>query len=227
MRNLVLVAAVTPLLIAAAAPLLSRGPETDAHGDSIHVGDFYFCDIAFQGSICDRTFPVGTEVAWEVVQSSHTITECDDTFSVCPPPGAFDFGVVSNGDSRFRMFNEAGMYEYRCNFHPDQMRGRIVVQAPTTATPTPGATSPPQSSEATPSPGQSPTTVATEAPAQPGSTLERAAAPASALGPAGVPAAGAAEPVQRSLVWRSLLPFLGSASLIACGAFALRVLRRG
>lgn len=215
------------VLLIGAALLPGREQTALGHGDGIHVGDFYFCDPTFQGGICDRTFPVGTEVAWEVFGSTHTITECDDTFTTCPPSGGFDLGIVSNGDSRFRVFNDVGVYEYRCNFHPSVMRGRVIVQAQTTATATPGAPSAPTPT-AQPSPaGTEPTpavsTVTANAPGQPGS----ARAPAAALGSAGaaaaVPVGGSGEPPAPRSVWHSLVFIMGAISSIGSGAIVLRM----
>ena len=229
MRTFFLVLPAVLSLAAAAVPSVIED-ETSAHGDAIHMANFYFCDPSFQGSICDRTFVVGSEVAWEVFQDAHTITECDDTFTVCPPAGGFDFGFVYNGDSRFRVFNEVGVYEYRCNFHPDQMRGRLIVQAQTAATPTQGATAGPTPVGPTSAPGAAPTPapspVTAAGPAQPGSTLARAATPASVGGAAVAPAAGGGDlPAPRS-VWHPLLVLFGALTLLASGAISLHLSRR-
>jgi len=81
--------AVFGLLCIALGSVASSAGETRAHGDNIHIGNYYFCDISFQNGVCDRTFQVGTEVVWETFEGGHTIVECDETFTAtaCPPPG--------------------------------------------------------------------------------------------------------------------------------------------
>ncbi len=128
-------AAVLSLLVGLNA--LAPASEVASHGDGIQVGDYYFCDPSFTNGVCDTSVVVGTEVAWEVYSGGHWINECDETFTVCPPPGGFDFSVVYVGEARYRTFSTEGVYEYRCDFHPAQMRGRILVSSAETPTPTP------------------------------------------------------------------------------------------
>jgi hypothetical protein len=95
---------------------------------NISVGDFYFCDPSFSGSVCETNISVGNTVTWQWVgAATHTVTECDDTFTTCPPAGGFDSGTLGNGATFSHTFNAAGSFEYRCNIHTTQMRGRINV----------------------------------------------------------------------------------------------------
>ncbi len=110
---------------------------------SIEVGNLYFCDVSHQEGICETTVTAGDTVTWNNVAGLHTVTECDDAFSMCPPPGGFNSGNLATGNSFSHTFNSAGEFEYRCMFHPTDMRGRITVQAPPTPTPTPVPTAAP------------------------------------------------------------------------------------
>lgn len=66
------------------------------------------------------TVPVGTTVTWKNLDStSHHVVS--DT-------GAFDSGVLSNGQSYSFTFNQAGSFPYHCSIHPS-MTGTIVVTA--------------------------------------------------------------------------------------------------
>jgi plastocyanin len=61
---------------------------------------------------------VGDTVTWEHVGSiSHTVTASDDTF---------DSGTLAAGDTFAFTFEEAGTYEYVCDFHGN-MRGTVTV----------------------------------------------------------------------------------------------------
>jgi hypothetical protein len=154
---------------------------------------------------------VGTEVIWEVVSGGHTITQCDETYTTCPPPGGFDLGVVYAYELRFRTFNTPGVYEYRCNFHPTQMRGRIIVTV--AQTPTPSATPIP-----TAIPTAAPTSTA--APTQPAATQGAIATVASRAAPARVPYSGDS-PKGGMTPW-SLPAVAVGLTLIAAGAIVTR-----
>src|SRR3990172_517710 len=102
------------------------------------------------------TLTVVFTVTWNNVSGFHTFTECDDTFSTCPPAGGFDSGNLLTGNSFSHTFDSPGAFEYLCSFHPTDMRGRITVQAAPTATPTPVPTAAPSGTAAPTSPGASP-----------------------------------------------------------------------
>jgi hypothetical protein len=87
-------------------------------------------------------------VTWNNVAGFHTVTECDDAFSTCPPPGGFNSGSLLTGNSFSHTFNSPGAFEYYCMFHPTDMRGRITLQATPTSTPTPVPTAAPSGSAA-------------------------------------------------------------------------------
>ena len=118
---------------------------------SIDVGDFYFCAASFENGVCDSAVTAGDTVTWQVSNGFHTVTECDATFTTCPPSGGFDSGALSSGGSYSRTFGSPGTFEYECVFHPAQMRGRVLVQAATpSASPSPAASATPGGQSATP-----------------------------------------------------------------------------
>lgn len=147
---------------------LSATPSTAQ--STIDMGDFYFCDPSFENGVCDSTVAAGSSVTWSVSSGIHTVTQCDASFTTCPPSGGFDSGALTSGNTYSQTFNTPGTFSYWCAFHPTQMRGRILVQAQPTATPTPTAT--PAAGTATPTPttGSAGVPGATDAPAQVPST---------------------------------------------------------
>ena len=140
------------LLLALAAFALSSGGQAQAKEVVIEADNFYFCDASFEGGVCETTVDVGDSVKWQMEDGSHTVTQCDASFTTCPPSGGFDSGALNTGEEFEHTFTAAGTSAYRCNFHPAQMLGRITVVAPqamatatsaaTTAAPTQAAASP-------------------------------------------------------------------------------------
>ena len=117
----------------------------------IEAGNLYFCNASHQGAVCETTVTAGDTVTWNVIAAVHTVTQCDDSFSTCPPAGGFNSGPVGSGSSFSHTFDTPGVYAYHCSFHPADMKGRITVQAAATATPTAAPTAAPTGT-GTPSP---------------------------------------------------------------------------
>lgn len=143
-------AGITATVLMAIAILGIKGLST-AHGqttENVEVGNLYFCSLAFQDGICETSITAGDTVVWNDVAGLHTVTQCNADFSVCPPAGGFDSGVIGVGTSFSQTFDTPGTFSYWCSIHPAQMRGRIVAQEPT---PTPSTTPAP-----TPIPAQAP-----------------------------------------------------------------------
>ena len=138
-------------LLAMGSVLLWGSSSASATTVSIDAGNLFFCDAAHQGAICETTLTAGDTVTWNVIAGAHTVTQCDDSFSTCPPSGGFDSGAVATGSSFSHVFDTAGVFAYHCSFHPSAMRGRITVQAAATATPTAAPTTA-STGTATPSP---------------------------------------------------------------------------
>ncbi len=114
------------------------GPGTD------HNVAKSFCQQSSPQTACDAHIQQGDTITWvspsPFAVDPHSVTECtDNTFTVCGPnvdpanpigdsgvrqppmpgPSCWPYGPIT--------FSNAGTYYYRCQVHPDTMRGRIVV----------------------------------------------------------------------------------------------------
>jgi plastocyanin len=179
----------------------------------VNVGDTYFCDPSFANGICETNIAVGDTVMWNWVGGlPHTVTQCDPTFTICPPPGGFDSGTLTGAGSTFsQTFNAAGTFPYQCNVHGAQMRGRVVVAAAqATPTATAGGTQPAQTGTAAPT-----------ASAAPAATATRTAA---AVTPAGVPGTGGGD-ADGGPSWPLVLAVAGAVLIVSAGA-GTAILRR-
>jgi plastocyanin len=204
----------TPIALVLAVAIVSGlGEEARGHGLNIHVGNYYFCDPTFTNQVCDRSFQVSEEVGWEVFDGIHTITECDESFSVCPPPGGFELGISTPGELKLRVFGTPGIYEYRCNYHPNQMRGRVFVGVEAPAS-TPGPTTP--AAVTTTAPPSLANGGETAAPSASGGNSE------SAVQPVAAPAGGGGSGDSSSEAWLIATLGLGGALLSIVVALALR-----
>ncbi len=179
-----------------AVPAAMPGGPVAAAQQSIDVANLYFCDQSFQNGVCETTVSVGDTVVWQVKGGTHTVTECDDSFATCPPAGGFNSGTLSTGATFSHTFSSAGVFEYRCNIHPNAMRGRITVVAQSTPTPAPGATG-------TPSPAAS-------------------ATPAGSATPAAVPVSGG-RPVSERGLGDTATVILAAGLLLLAGALSAGV----
>ena len=131
-------------LISAAAAFAALGLAwlaaqlADAATEQVEVGSNYFCAPSFENGVCTTTITAGDTVTWEVVLGVHTVTECDATYTTCS--GGFDSGTLFRGPGGTFVFSQtfstAGSYPYRCDVHPREMRGVVMVVAAATDTPT-------------------------------------------------------------------------------------------
>ena len=208
MRPAPIIAVASLLILSAAALATSSGEGVRAQTQAIAVGDYYFCSQASQDGICETAVSEGDTAVWTNVGplAPHTVTECDDNFLPCQPTGGFGSGIMSNGNVFSHTFNVAGAFEYVCTLHPFQMRGRIVVSAQATPTPTPAPI-------ATPAPGVSPT-----------QTAPATATPVA--GPAAIPGTGGAPAEGTLLQQHVLLALTGGLMLAGSAALILRLGRR-
>lgn len=147
-------AAVLAAGLLASMGVLAQGGFASAQ-TGVTAGNEWFCDASYEGGVCETVIPVGETVQWNVVEGVHNVTECNDDFTVCPPGGGFDSGILVNGATFEHTFNAPDAVEYFCSIHPQQMRGRVIVQAPTpvptaapTAAPGPGTTPAPTTTSA-------------------------------------------------------------------------------
>lgn len=99
---------------------------------TIDVGNFWFCAPQFQNGVCETAIEAGDTVVWDfsAATATHSTTECGASCDTPAMTPLWDSGLISPASpSRMfqRPFDEAGVYLYRCQVHPLQMRGRIVV----------------------------------------------------------------------------------------------------
>ncbi len=98
------------------------------------LGNFFFCDKSFHNQICETKVNVGDTVTWDFSNTggiAHTSTECTGLCGSPIPAGQLASRVWHSGASASGMysftFDTPGTYQYQCNIHPTEMRGRIVV----------------------------------------------------------------------------------------------------
>ncbi|MEX0684151.1 MAG: hypothetical protein WD904_14085 [Dehalococcoidia bacterium] len=131
------------ILMSVAVALGLAGRPANAATIGVAVDDNYFCAPAFEGAVCTTTITAGDAVTWTVSGSTHTVTQCDAAYANCPPGGGFNSGPVEAGGTFSQTFAAAGDIYYRCDLHPSEMMGKIVVQAPTPSpTPVPAGQTP-------------------------------------------------------------------------------------
>jgi len=195
---------VAALAVIALAALAASPPDGHAQATTIDVGSDYFCAASFENSVCETTVAAGSTVTWQVTGGVHNVTQCDASFATCPPPGGFDSGLL-NGGAYSQTFASPGTISYYCAFHPDQMRGRILVQAQSTATPIPSTPGP----AGTPTPG-------------PAATSAQGVSPSPVQVPSGGGATGGSFPLVAVAIAVTLLAIGGVAG---AGAFTTARIR--
>jgi len=117
-------------VIALGVALISHADsgEVSAATVTVNVGDFWFCNSSFSGSVCPTSIRTGDSVTWNWVgTNSHSTTACSDaTFTTCGAAQGWDSGIKTTGT--FSMtFNNAGTFYYHCEVHPTLMQGKIGV----------------------------------------------------------------------------------------------------
>jgi plastocyanin len=173
-----------PLAALAIVAIAYASLTAEAQSTTIDVGDFWFCNSSFEVGVCDTTVVTGSTVTWDVSSGIHTVTECDATFTTCPPPGGFDSGTMNAAATFSQTFDTPGTFPYYCAFHPTQMRGRVLVQSQATPTAAPTSAGTPTGSTATTPPSAS-------ASVAPGTTVGPAQVPAGGGDPGGTSRTGA------------------------------------
>jgi plastocyanin len=159
MRFAVLLAAAGLTLVAAVAVLGGRGASAQST-TTVEVGDLYFCDPSFQDDVCATTVNEGDTVEWQFAGfQPHSTSACSDDHAACSEPRLWDSGVQSSGSFSYT-FDAPGTYLYRCQVHPEEMRGQVTVLA-VTAEPGASPSASPQATApaATPTPSLAPTVV--------------------------------------------------------------------
>src|SRR2546427_6575409 len=104
-------------LIAVAVAAISHADsgETRAATVTVNVGDFWFCNSSFSGSVCPTRIATGDTVTWNWVGgAAHSTTACSDgTFSTCGAAQGWDSPIMTSGTFS-RTFNNTGTFYYRC-----------------------------------------------------------------------------------------------------------------
>lgn len=120
-----------------ALAVLSFGATAQAKTVEIETGNFYFCDAGKQGQVCETTgLVVADIVTWNNVVGTHKVSQCtDSTLVACT--GGFSLPTFSSGQTVSLTLNAAGDFFYRCDFHPETMKGKLVVAAAAVVTATP------------------------------------------------------------------------------------------
>ena len=111
----------------AADPELAAPPPADGNTVVIPSGawDPANADAAYTPGVI--TVPVGTTITWRNDDSvQHTVTSGSSDGAVGTPDGSFDSGLMANGDTFTRTFDEAGTFDYYCTPHP-WMIGQVQV----------------------------------------------------------------------------------------------------
>ncbi len=123
-----LVLSLVVLVAAAGALLMTAGSASAQAAVNVPVSEFWFCDSSFESGVCTTEIDAGDTVIWDFSDASfpHTTTNCGDSCDSADG-SLWDSGTVSDGASFQFAFDEPGTYLYRCNIHPNQMRGQIIV----------------------------------------------------------------------------------------------------
>jgi plastocyanin len=96
------------------------------------------CQAAVPDPECTTHIIIGDSVRWvapaPLANNLHTVTECtDSTFTVCgagvdPDNPIEDSGVLAQPGWPYQVqFDEQGVFYYRCEVHPNSMRGLVEV----------------------------------------------------------------------------------------------------
>jgi plastocyanin len=162
MRRIAAALTATVLMVVAILGMFVPGTAHAQSTENVEVGNLYFCSPSFQDGVCETTITAGDTVVWNGVAGLHTVTQCNADYSVCPPGGGFDSGLIGTGAPFSQTFNAPGTFTYWCSLHPSEMRGRIIVQEPT---PTPAPAPPPSATPMSAAGTVSPMPAATASPA--------------------------------------------------------------
>jgi hypothetical protein len=126
-RTLLFLSFLAVLAGMSAQPVLAFDPEDV----TITVDDFWYCNASFEGGVCETEIDSGETVLWDFDPASnfvtHTVTHCGANCNAPTGSPLFNSGEHEGQGTYKFTFNSAGQYRYRCNVHPDLMRGIITV----------------------------------------------------------------------------------------------------
>jgi plastocyanin len=114
MRKALVLAAALALLSSSACVDDGADPAGDGPTERVEISNFEFTPERL-------TISVDTTVTWENTApgTSHTSNSDDEMWGS---------GTLNEGDEFSFLFEEAGTFPYFCTFHPEQMKGTIVVE---------------------------------------------------------------------------------------------------
>ncbi len=136
MRWTIALAAPGIAALGVAAFSIASGGSAHAATTQVNVGNYYFCEAADDGKVCETDITAGDTITWSVAAGTHHVVQCTDSnFTACPPTGGFDGGNFSTGQTFSHTFATAGTLFYHCAIHPSEMMGKVVVAAAVTASP--------------------------------------------------------------------------------------------
>ena len=131
--------------------ILSRHQAQQAEGAdlTIDVGSDWFCDASYESAdpnvYCTTTVNAGDTVTFHRVGGKHNAVECGANFAkwngsdeTCGSPLWKSPDLNSANPDWAHTFDTPGSYYYLCEFHYPDQKGKIIVQAAATPTPTDG-----------------------------------------------------------------------------------------
>ena len=120
-------------LLSLAGVLLATASSVGAQAAvRIPVGDLWFCDSSNQNGVCTTEISVGDTVIWDFEGATlpHTTANCGASCDSADG-SIWDSGTINDGSTFQFNFSEAGTFLFRCNIHPAQMKGQIIVTSAT------------------------------------------------------------------------------------------------
>ncbi len=123
-----LLVSLAAFLLLAGVLLATAGSAGAQAAHNVPVGDLWFCDSANQNGVCSTEISVGDTVIWDFGSASlpHTTSNCGASCDSADG-SLWDSGTINDGSTFQFTFSEEGTYLYRCDIHPAQMQGQIVV----------------------------------------------------------------------------------------------------
>ena len=120
--------ALAAFLALAGVLLATAGSAAAQAAVRVPVDDLWFCDSSNQNGVCTTEISVGDTVLWDYSGATlpHTTSNCGASCDSADG-SLWDSGTINDGSSFQFTFSEAGTFLYRCNIHPAQMRGEIIV----------------------------------------------------------------------------------------------------
>ena len=128
-----------PRAASAVEPGVNCSSYTGPDGECvIPIGDTWFCEVLFQGTVCASSVVAGDTVRWEYSGAGaqmHTTTACGTDCGAPSSDPLWDSGLLNPGESFEVTFDAPGVYLYYCQVHPDLQRGLIRVLGPAVGMP--------------------------------------------------------------------------------------------